>query len=396
LITDLEAKMVNNKNYKGYIRTFSQFVFIKDNEKSEKDFPGAKKALDIFKNLLTNYGHKVQKTELCEIFWPDMSEEKAKQNLSSNLYYLRKGLDKIFEKESFGKFFIRSNSHVCWLNKPPEMGLDFEVFEELIEQGDSQSNQALKKRYYFDALEIYTGDYLPFSNYNWAIRKRKEYQEKAIHVILKLIGMDDVLSENEKENLFEKGFSIAPLNEVLVLKKLEFLRQQDKVLDIIKVFKDFKNRLESEVSIAVPREIELFMADILKRNTVSKVPNEFKAHQNYVEINELQKLISFELNARNPKTLLLSVNLLNGLENQKDIKKMSEHLFRSVRGGDRISYSNNHLFILFTEIQKIDLPSLIERFYPYFEKYFKETGAKYKWHEIKHKKTKLITYGEWK
>ena len=41
--------MINNKNFKGYIRTFSQFVFIKDNEQSEKDFPGAKKALDILR-----------------------------------------------------------------------------------------------------------------------------------------------------------------------------------------------------------------------------------------------------------------------------------------------------------------------------------------------------------
>jgi len=187
--------MLINQSYKEYIKTFSQFVFIKDGEKTEKDFPGAKKSLDIFKYLLTNFGRKVQKKELCDIFWPEMNEEKAKQNLSSNLYYLRKGLDKIFEKESFGKFFIRSNSHVCWLNKPSDIGFDFEIFEENINNAERQTNREIKKRDLLDALEIYTGDYLPFCNYNWAKRKRKEYREKVVRIILELINMDDIQSD---------------------------------------------------------------------------------------------------------------------------------------------------------------------------------------------------------
>jgi len=212
--------MFNKQAYKAYIKTFSQFVFIKDGEKTEKDFPGAKKSLDIFKNLLTNYDRKVQKKELCEIFWPEMGEEKAKQNLSSNLYYLRKGLDKIFEKESFGKFFIRSNSHVCWLNRPSEIGFDFEIFENLLFQAEKQSNQEIKKLYLMDALDLYTGDYLPFCNYSWAKRKRKEYREKAIGIILELIDMGNFKTEKKLEEFYDKGFTIAPLNEKLVLKKL--------------------------------------------------------------------------------------------------------------------------------------------------------------------------------
>ena len=325
-----------------------------------------------------------------------MSEEKAKQNLSSNLYYLRKGLDKIFEKESFGKFFIRSNSHVCWLNKPHEIGFDFEVFEDLVSQAEKQTNLELKKRCLLDALDIYTGDYLPFCNYRWAKTKRKEYQEKVVGIILELINMDNFESEKTVEELYEKGFAIAPLNEKLVLSKLNYLNNRGKTLESIKVYKEFKNRLEHEFSIAVPLEIEALMSEIIKKNTIIRVPSAFKEKKNFLEISEFRKIISFEMNARNPKSLLLSVSFSNGFEEKMNIKKFSEELFNSVREGDRITYTNKVLLVLFSETGKMDLPILIERFYPYFERHCSESGAKYKWHELKHKKTKMITYGEWK
>jgi len=391
-----EEKMLTNQSYKEYIRTFSQFVFIKDGEKNEKDFPGAKKSLDIFKYLLTNYGRKVQKKEICDIFWPDMNEEKAKQNLSSNLYYLRKGLDKIFEKDSFGKFFIRSNSHVCWLNKPSDVGFDFEIFEENISNAERQSNKEIKKRDLLDALEIYTGDYLPFCNYSWAKRKRKEYREKVVRIVLELISMDDFQSDEMIEELYEKGFAIAPLNEKLVMSKLIYLNKKNKTLESLKIYQDFKNRLENEFSIAVPAKIQEMMSDIIKKNQIVKVPSEFKQHENFLEIGEFQKIISYELNARNPKSLLLSVYFTNNQEEKIDLKKFSDEILNKVRKGDRLTYTNKVLLILFSETEKIDLPLLIERFYPYFEKHCKETGVKYKWHELKNKKTKLITYGEWK
>jgi len=388
--------MFNKQTHKAYIKTFSQFVFIKNGEKTEKDFPGAKKSLDIFKNLLTNYDRKVQKKELCEIFWPEMSDEKAKQNLSSNLYYLRKGLDKIFEKESFGKFFIRSNSHVCWLNRPPEIGFDFEIFENLLFQAENQSNQELKKIYLMDALDLYAGDYLPFCNYNWAKRKRNEYREKAVGIILELIDMDDFQSEKLLEELYDKGSTIAPLNERLVLRKLDYLNKKDQILESIKIYKAFKDRLENQFSLAVPSEIQEMMTDILKRNKISKVPVDFKEQENFVDIEEFQKIIQYEINARNPKSLLLSVCLPDDFEANINIKKFTRDLFGSVRKGDRITYTNQVLLLLFSETQKMILPVLIERFYPHFEKHCKDMGVKYKWHELKHKKTKLMTYGEWK
>ncbi|MEA1883457.1 MAG: BTAD domain-containing putative transcriptional regulator, partial [Thermotogota bacterium] len=391
-----EAKMFNKQSYDGYIKTFSQFIFFKNSKETEKEFPGAKKSLDIFKYLLTNYERKVQKKELCDIFWPEMSEQKAKQNLSSNLYYLRKGLDKIFEKKSFGKFFIRSNSHVCWLNKPPEVGFDFEIFENRIDQAEKQNNQEIKKSFLLEAIDIYTGDYLPFCNYSWAKGKRKEYQEKVVRIILELIDIDNFQSEDKIEELYEKGFSIAPLNEKLVMSKLQHLNKKDKTLESLKVYQEFKNRLENEFSIAVPAKIQDMMSHIIKNNQIIRVPVDFKKQDNFLGIGEFQKIIAYELNARNRKSLLLSVYFKNGFEEMINIQKFSQELFSKVRKGDRFSYINRVLLVLFSETGKIDLPLLIERFFPYFEKYCKEFGAKYKWHEVKHKKTKLITYGEWK
>ena len=388
--------MLKTQSYKGFIQTFSHFAFFKETQKSELGFPGAKKSLDIFKCLLTNHRRKMQKQELCDIFWPDMSAEKAKQNLSSNLYYLRRGLDQIYEKESFGKFFIRSNSHVCWLNKPPDIGFDFEIFEDHIKEAENQTNREIKKRILLDAVDVYKGDFLPFCNYNWAKRKRKNYQDQLVRIILELIDIDDFPSENKIEQLYEKGFSTVPLSEKLIKSRLAYLNEKNRTLESIRLYKAFKNQLENEFSIAVPGEIQDMMSDIFQKNHITKVPFDLKNQEKFLEISEFQKIVAYELNARNPKSLILTVQLKDKFEEHMNIKKFSQDVFGKVRKGDRFTFTNQVLFILFSETDKIDLPLLIERFYPYFEKYCRDFGAKYKWYELKHKKTKLITYGEWK
>jgi len=388
--------MVNKSEFKGYIKTFSQFLFVTDSEKSETDFPGAKKSLDIFKYLLTNYDRKVLKKELCETFWPDMSEEKAKQNLSSNLYYLRKGLDEVFEKESFGKYFIRSNSQVCWINKPFDIGFDFVIFEELIKEIIQKPNEQGQKRNMFEALNIYKGDFLPFCDYKWALRKRKQYRDKAVDLIIRLIETDDDGSKEAIEAYYKRGFEINPLDERLVMSRLKYLRDNHNSIEVLKLYREFKARLEEEYSICVPPMIEEFMSEMIKKNNIERVPNFLKNHTNFSDIAQFKEIISFELKRRDPKALLLSVGFSDGFEEKLDLKRFSEELFKMIRQGDRVTYLQSVLFILFSETGKMNLPVLIERFYPHFENHLKAIGAKYRWHELKHSQTKLITYGEWK
>lgn len=388
--------MINKFDFKGYISTFSRFLFVTDSKKSETDFTGAKKSLDIFKYLLTNFDRKVLKKELCATFWPNMAENKAKQNLSSNLYYLRKGLDRVFEKELFGKFFIRSNSQVCWINKPPDIGFDFVVFEELIKEITQRPNDVSQKRNMFEALNIYVGEFLPFCDYNWVARKRKQYRDMAVDLILRLIEVDHDDSKESVEAYYKRGFEINPLDERLVMSRLKYLRDNQKSIEALKLYRDFKARVEEEFSLSVSPMIEEFMCELIKKNSIDRVPKSLKNHSNFSDIPQFKEIISFELKRRDPSALLLSVIFSEGFEEKIDLKKFTDDLFSKIREGDRITYLQGALFILFSETSKMNLPVLINRFYPHFEKHLKTIGAKYRWHELKHSQTKLITYGEWK
>jgi DNA-binding SARP family transcriptional activator len=382
--------------FNGYIQTFGTLGFYKNGELYEDDFPGAKKSLDIFKYLICNYKRKSLKKEICDIFWPNMSENKAKQNLSSNLYYLRKGLDVIYDKGSFGKFFIRSNSHLCWLNKPLELEYDFEMFESYVTKASEQKSDKIREEYLVKALEFYKGDFFQNANEVWIIAKRKFYKEKVIEVLLDLIEIEKKKSESNLDQYFEKAMKINPTEERVIFEKIKYLSENNDLLGAVNCYREYKKKLVDEYKITSSPKIDEFISSITKDYKVEVVPKHFTENINYVNMSKFQEICAFELRRRDPKSLLLTLCFKDFDETMIDKKGFSRDFFMKIRLGDRVTFAAGNIFVLFSEADKLSLPILINKFFPVFDKYCKGARIKYKWHEVSTKKTNLITYGEWK
>jgi len=382
--------------FNGYIQTFGTLGFYKNGELYEDDFPGAKKSLDIFKYLLCNYKRKNLKKEICDIFWPNICENKAKQNLSSNLYYLRKGLDLIYQKDSFGKFFIRSNSHLCWLNRPLELEYDFEMFEGFLAKASEQLSDKIKEEHLINAIQLYKGDFFQNADEPWIISKRKFYQEKAIEIILNLIEIEKNKPDGNPEIYFDKALKINPTEERIIFEKIKYLAESNDLLGAVNCYREYKKELIDKYKITSSPKIDEFIALITKDYKVEAIPKHFTENANYVNMGKFQEICSYELRRRDPKSLLLTLNFSELSDKAFERRGFSRDFFMKIRLGDRVTFASGNVFVLFSEADKLSLPILINKFFPVFEKYCKGARIKYKWHEMNHKKTKLITYGEWK
>ena len=55
----------------------------------------------------------------------------AKHNLSTTMYLIRKGFDKVVEEKDFGKKMFKTSSQMCWLEIPENVILDVDYFKQL-------------------------------------------------------------------------------------------------------------------------------------------------------------------------------------------------------------------------------------------------------------------------
>src|SRR6056297_600242 len=185
------------------IRTFGGLSFFKNDEDLTKDFHGSRKALEIFKYIITYYDQKVSKSRICEVFWSGMEEGKAKQNLSSNLYYLRRGLDELFNAEGFGKHLIRANNKLCWVNLPAGVSLDLIDFTDYYEQvNDMDANdQNAREKLLEKIIELYKGDFLADEKAFWMDSRRAAIKNIAINSIHELIKITTVPPREDRRSV---------------------------------------------------------------------------------------------------------------------------------------------------------------------------------------------------
>ena len=98
-----------------FIQTFGKFAIKNGSESVQIPFKRSQKAQEITRFLIAYRNRKISKDFLCEEFWPGMDFYSAKHNLSTTMYLIRKGFDKVVEEKDFGKKMFKTSSQMCWL-----------------------------------------------------------------------------------------------------------------------------------------------------------------------------------------------------------------------------------------------------------------------------------------
>ncbi|WP_038057452.1 GAF domain-containing protein [Thermus amyloliquefaciens] len=172
-------------------------------ELTSKTF-GRRGAFQFFKYLLANKDRALYIDELCETLWPDLPPERARQELYTQVYHLRKTLPGIVERE--GDYYR--------LKLPEDRFLDFERFEELMRKADLEEGLSAFKTLR-QALELYKGPLFGDDPYGeWAEAERSYLQERALSGLLRLGELAEALGYLEvAKEAYARALKLEPYLE---------------------------------------------------------------------------------------------------------------------------------------------------------------------------------------
>jgi DNA-binding SARP family transcriptional activator len=320
----------------------------------------SEKGCELFRYLLVNYGKKINKDLLLELFWPGMSNKSARQNLSSTLYFIRHAFDRILGN-GFGKRICRTTNQSAWLEFDEKIWYDVEEFRKEIKLANKNNNNDEKVEHLMKAATLYNGDYMTEDTFNdWVIPVREELRDIAISALVELTEL--LLERNRiNESMFYnvRLMQIDPYNENAIKNKIRILESQGRLTEARNIYVKYAGHLKrkfnatpgSEIS-EIANELEHKYAHCTEygselSNNLDIPANGKKMGAMLMDFDTFMELSRFESMQREPRGAILSFKI-NGfdemeLENKKSIIMK---LGSSLRRGDVITYNGNNIYIL--------------------------------------------------
>lgn len=187
------------------IQTFGEFkVFLGEQEVNDRDWKRGK-AKELLQLFITKRKHLLPKEEIYALLWRDLPESVAARDFKVALTTLNNVLEPQRKARST-PFFIQRHASSYGLNLAAPFDLDSARFEHGIKRGLESVEPDEAKMYLQQALEMYTGDYLPErSHEDWCLEERERLQvyflrgaEKLAHLYLEHEEYDACLQWAEK------------------------------------------------------------------------------------------------------------------------------------------------------------------------------------------------------
>jgi two-component SAPR family response regulator len=179
-------------------------VEINGKEIPSKDWR-AKRAKELF-FLLAYHARPLTKGEIIASLWPEDELAKAESGLKSNLFRARKALGQDWIVYEDGKYRLE-----------PQSDFQFDVyrFGELLRMADRLSEDAaLKPRYIEEAINLYSGEFLPEFFSEWCETERTKLSRWFMDSASKLINHHATLGNYERvASIGDKILNVDPYNE---------------------------------------------------------------------------------------------------------------------------------------------------------------------------------------
>ncbi|WP_066191400.1 response regulator [Gracilibacillus timonensis] len=136
------------------------------------------KTKELFLYLLHQQGQSVLKSQLIELFWPDIELQKAYAQLYVTIYHIRKTLG------SFNNHITITNIHDGYLLELHRVTVDRLEWEKQLKKDTSIREDTLS--YYEDLLKTYPGSYLHNNDYIWLEAERYKIERIWLSKTVKL------------------------------------------------------------------------------------------------------------------------------------------------------------------------------------------------------------------
>jgi DNA-binding SARP family transcriptional activator len=145
----------------------------------------ARKAIAVFRYLLTRSGRAAHRAELAESIWPDAAPKDAAHSLHVAVSTLRRYLD-----TAPGTGYLLFTAGIYCINSAVEVTDDADLFEQHVLQADRfwrNGDNGLAEPAYLRAVESYTGDYCVADlDFPWAASERERYLQHYLAALYRL------------------------------------------------------------------------------------------------------------------------------------------------------------------------------------------------------------------
>lgn len=336
------------------ITTFGTYRVMHKNLDVLRQYCKSEKGAELFRYLLANYEKKVSKEEIISLFWPGMDEKRARQNLSSTLYFVRNAFDRAIEPGT-GKRICRSSSQMCWLELDENIYFDAKQLKEELELANKAETTEEKILHLENALLLYRGDFMKEDDYNdWVIPIRKEYREIVMNAFVELL---DILYQkgdyNECMFYTLRLMEIAPYNEMAVKYKLRLLKRQGRISEARETYLRYVEHLKNHYNEKFAKDFE----DIL--SSLESIETNYGKEQNMVnqkggatliDVNTFKEFAKFESLKRASSACILFLQP-EGFDklNERARKELILLITSALRQGDAVAADKQNIYILLTE-----------------------------------------------
>jgi DNA-binding SARP family transcriptional activator len=211
--------------------------------------------------ILIQCGDELARDELAFTLWPDAGEADARAALRRHLYVLRRTLPP-------GCQALRcEQKSVSWDASHSDLSVDVLRFERL--SADSAEV----------ALELYTGDFLPYHDHEWVVAKRERLREHACSLFLRsLRDRATAASLHQRLRYAERLLVLDPWREDVLRETLHLRCLVGDRAGAVATYRRFRDRLNAELSIEpMPETVRCY--DRLVRGEIRDLSSEHLSYE---------------------------------------------------------------------------------------------------------------------
>ena len=170
------------------IRCFGRFELYRQETLITPKMTPRRKALTLFKILLTHEGRPVSKDTLIELLWPEVAPEIGVSRLYMVVHALRRLVEPPGHERNW--VFIRMDADSYYLDMSAACRVDVKEFEEMVRLGkraEAAGNMEAATNAYEAAVKLYRGDLLEDEPYaEWCWSGREYLRETCLDVLANL------------------------------------------------------------------------------------------------------------------------------------------------------------------------------------------------------------------
>ena len=238
LIQNLSLKTISEKNYSKneFKINCMEKLEIFTNGKSMNIHWITSKVQELFSYLLLYENSQINKWEICELLWPNYPPDKAKTNLHTSIYRLKKVLS---DFQIPAKIISNTNSYKIEIDKNI---IDFKLFENSASLALDQNKKQLDTLKYTETL--YKGEPFKTSGYPWISSYSEYLNQLYIKLVYKICNFfyenSDLLMELEYLSKIAFHF---PYEERACIEIINIYTHQKNKSGLITFYENYKKKL---------------------------------------------------------------------------------------------------------------------------------------------------------